>query len=89
MVCRNIVSLVAWRVYNHKINYFFLFYSTLFPKKYPEFIAKFDELCKVSREKLPTDLDMIEFNEICSSYAEIIRIFPELNNFDYRHNVTL
>lgn len=63
--------------------------STLFPKKYPEFKARFDDLCKVNKEKTPVDLNMLEIDEICSSYAQIIEIFPELNNYDYRTNPNL
>lgn len=58
----------------------------MFPKKYPEFKTRFDELCKVDKEKLPTDLNMIEIDEICGIYAQIIEIFPELNNYDHRNN---
>ena len=32
---------------------------------------------------------MLEWNEICSSYNEIVDIFPELANYDYRHNISL
>lgn len=62
---------------------------TLFPSKYPEFVERFNELCKVNKEKLPIDLDMIEIDEICMAYKQIVSIFPELNNYDYRHNLTI
>jgi len=61
----------------------------LFPKKYPEFNHKFNQLCKVIREKSPTELEMAEIDEICLSYSEIVRIFPELLEYDHRHNLTL
>jgi len=32
---------------------------------------------------------MVEIDEICLSYAEIIKIFPELFDYDHRHNITL
>jgi hypothetical protein len=60
--------------------------STLFPKKYPEFKAKFNELCQVERDKQPIDLTMIEIDEICKSYDQIIKIFPELKEYDFRYN---
>lgn len=61
----------------------------MFPKKYPEFKVKFDELCKVGKDKTSVELNMVEIDEICSSYAQILDIFPELKNYDYRSNQTL
>ena len=61
----------------------------MFPKKYPEFKNRFNELCKVEKEKLPIYLTMIEIDEICLSYAHIIEIFPELNEYDFRYNQTM
>lgn len=67
-----------------------IFYKrTLFPKTYPEFQTKFDTLCQVDREKPPTDLNMIEIDQICSSYAQIIEIFPELVDYNHRTNPSL
>lgn len=43
----------------------------------------------MNKEKLPIDLDMIEIDEICMAYKQIVSIFPELNNYDYRHNLTI
>lgn len=60
--------------------------STLFPKKYPEFAAKFDQSCQVDREKPPTELDMIEIDQICAAYAEIVSVFPELLIYEHRIN---
>ena len=50
---------------------------------------KFNELCKVEKNKLPVDLDMIEIDEICMAYSNIIDVFPELKKYDYRHNQTI
>jgi hypothetical protein len=61
----------------------------LFPKKYPEFKVKFEELCKVEKEKRPIDLTMLEIDEICSSYDQIIKVFPELKEYDFRYNQTM
>jgi hypothetical protein len=41
-------------------------------------------LCKVDREKEPTELTIEDVDEIVNSYAEIIKAFPELAMYDYR-----
>lgn len=85
----DIVSKVVKATFQFKHKNWHAGTRTLFPKKYPEFDAKFNTLCKVNPEKLPTELNMLEWNEICSSYNEIVNIFPELANYDYRHNINL
>lgn len=83
------VSKVVKATFQFKNKHWFVGTKTLFPAKYPEFIVKFNELCKVNKEKLPIDLDMIEIDDICMAYHQIIEIFPELDNYDYRHNQSL
>jgi len=59
---------------------------TLFPGKYPEFNQRFNELCKFDQNKKPTELNMFEIDEICSSYARIVEVFPDLAEYDFRYN---
>lgn len=56
----------------------------MFPAKYPEFLVRFNELCKVDQNKLPIELEIIEIDEICCCYAQILDVFPELEKYDYR-----
>ncbi|CAF0966266.1 unnamed protein product [Brachionus calyciflorus] len=79
-----IVSKVVQAIFQFKNKNWIVGANTLYPKKYPEFLTRFNELCKVDQNKLPTDLDMIEIDQICSSYAQILDVFPELENYDHR-----